>query len=70
MAWRIELDAAAEKDLDNLDTQVAKRILKFLHSRVVSAENPRALGEALHGPRFRGFGNTALAITVSLQDRR
>jgi mRNA interferase RelE/StbE len=50
--WKIELDAKADKDLDRLDRQVAKRILSFLYDRVAISENPRVLGEALHGPRF------------------
>ena len=27
MAWKVELDRAAERDLDNIDPQVARRIL-------------------------------------------
>jgi len=30
MAWRIEYDAGAEKDLSKLDRQIAQRIIKFL----------------------------------------
>jgi mRNA-degrading endonuclease RelE of RelBE toxin-antitoxin system len=30
MAWRIEYDTGAEKDLSKLDRQVAQRIVKFL----------------------------------------
>jgi hypothetical protein len=30
MAWRIEYDAGAEKDLSRLDRQIAHRIIKFL----------------------------------------
>ncbi len=52
MAWSIEIDAAAEKDLSKLDKQVARRITKFLRERVAPLDDPRSLGEALHGPRF------------------
>ena len=34
MAWRIEFDRAAERELGKLDPQIAKRILLFLHERV------------------------------------
>jgi mRNA-degrading endonuclease RelE of RelBE toxin-antitoxin system len=30
MAWRIEYDAGAEKDLSRLDRQIAQRIITFL----------------------------------------
>jgi len=41
MAWTVELDPAAEKDLNNLDPQQAKRILRFLFERVAHLDNPR-----------------------------
>ena len=49
MAWKIELDPLAEKELDKLDPQIARRILSFLHQRLATQENPRMLGEALKG---------------------
>ena len=52
MAWTIELDPAVEKDLNKLDSQQAKRILRFLFERVAHLENPRSIGEALKGSRF------------------
>lgn len=55
MAWRIEFDAAAERDLDKLDPPVARRILAFLHQRLAKLDDPRSLGEALRGSRFGEF---------------
>lgn len=52
MAWRVELAADAARELEKLDKQVARRILKFLHERVASLEDPRSIGEALKGSRF------------------
>ena len=52
MTWIIELDPNAEKELDKLDKQKAKRILQFLFDRVAPLENPRSIGEALKGSRF------------------
>jgi len=49
MAWTVELDPAAEKELDKLDPQQAKRILRFLFERVAHLDDPRSIGEALHG---------------------
>jgi mRNA interferase RelE/StbE len=47
MTWTIELDPAVEKDLNKLDSQQAKRILRFLFERVAHLEDPRSIGEAL-----------------------
>lgn len=52
MAWNIEFERAAEKELDKLDPQEAKRILCFLFERIALMDDPRSLGEALKGSRF------------------
>jgi len=52
MTWTIELDPAVEKDLNKLDSQQAKRILRFLFERVAHLEDPRGIGEPLKGSRF------------------
>ena len=49
MAWKIELSQEADRQLDKLDPQVARRILKFLHDRVSRLDNPRSIGEAQIG---------------------
>lgn len=40
MAWRIEFQRPAERDLEKLDHESVKRILRFLHTRVASLEDP------------------------------
>ena len=35
MAWKIELDPKADKELDKLDSQAARRILAFLQPGLV-----------------------------------
>lgn len=55
MAWRIEFDDAAKKDLSNLDRQIAHRITTFLRERVVPLDDPRSMGEALKGSRLGEF---------------
>lgn len=55
MTWTIEFDPSAEKELDKIDRQQAKRILRFLFDRVVHLEDPRSIGEALKGSRFESL---------------
>jgi len=55
MAYSVELSESAARELDKLDPQQAKRILKFLQQRLAKLENPRTIGEALHGARFGEF---------------
>ena len=55
MAWRIEFDPAADKELGKLDPQTARRILTFLHGRVAQLDDPRSIGEALKGSRLGEF---------------
>lgn len=50
--WSIRFDRAAERELDKLDPPQARRVLKFLHERLAKLDDPRTLGEALHGERF------------------
>ncbi len=52
--------------LDKLDRQIAKRIVKFLYERVARLEDPRLIiGEALRAPMLASFGNIGLAIIES-----
>ena len=55
MAWRVELDRAAVRDLGKLDRQAARRVLAFLHGRVDPLEDPRSIGGALKGSRLGEF---------------
>ena len=50
MAWTVELHRDAERDLKKLGHENARRILKFLHERLAPLDDPRSIGEALHGP--------------------
>ena len=52
MAWKIELDSGAVRELDKLDQQIARRILNFLFERLAVLEDPRGIGEALRGARL------------------
>lgn len=55
MAWRIEFQRAAERELDKLGHEVSRRILKFLYDRVAKLDDPRAIGEALKGSELGDF---------------
>ncbi|TCU13385.1 type II toxin-antitoxin system RelE family toxin [Rhizobium sullae] len=55
MAWRIKFERAAERELAKLGSDVAKRVLAFLHERVAKLENPRLIGEALKGSELGDF---------------
>jgi mRNA interferase RelE/StbE len=52
MAYSVELTESADRELDKLDTQPRKRILKFLYERVARLDDPRSLGGALHGAQL------------------
>ena len=55
MAWRIEFDPAAVKELAKLDKPVARRIVQFLRERVAPLADARSLGEALRGDQLGSF---------------
>jgi mRNA interferase RelE/StbE len=55
MAYNVELSAEVDRELGKLDAQQAKRILKFLHEPVAKLDDPRSIGEALHGSRLGEF---------------
>jgi mRNA interferase RelE/StbE len=49
MAWRIDFDPAAQRELDKLDNPTRRRITKFLYERVGKLDDPRKLGQRLLG---------------------
>ena len=53
--YNIEIGPDALRELDKLDPQVARRVLKFLHERVRPLEDPRSIGAALAGSRLGEF---------------
>ncbi len=55
MAWTIELTHTAVRQLERLDKEAGRRIWKFLRQRLAPMENPRSIGEALHGQRLGEF---------------
>ncbi|MHB1052416.1 MAG: type II toxin-antitoxin system RelE family toxin [Thiobacillus sp.] len=55
MAWLIEIDDAAKRDLVKVDRQIARRITAFLRERVAVLDDPRSIGEALKGSKLGEF---------------
>ncbi len=73
MAWLIELEKEAEKELRKLDGQVARRIVKFLRERVAPLKNPRSIGEALTGSTLGDYWKYRVGdyrIIADIQDAR
>jgi mRNA interferase RelE/StbE len=71
MAWTVELDLAAERELNKIDPQAARRILVFLHDRVAQLDDPRSIGEALKGSRLGTFWKYRVGdyrIIASIED--
>lgn len=55
LAWRIEFEDAALKELAKLDKPIARRIVAFLRERVAVLDDPRTVGEALKGSKLGDF---------------
>jgi mRNA interferase RelE/StbE len=71
MAWKVELDPAAERELDKIDPQTAPRILAFLHGRIAQLDDPRSIGEALKGSKLGAFWKYRVGdyrIIASIED--
>ena len=52
MAWTIEYDEEAIKDLKKLDRQVQREVLDYMEKRIAKANDPRAFGKPLRHSRF------------------
>jgi mRNA interferase RelE/StbE len=55
MAWKIEFAPETVRELNKLDTRIARRILKFLRGRLAKLDNPRSQGAALKGSKLGEF---------------
>ena len=73
MAYEIEFDPEAVKDLKKLDRAVQQRIIAFLRERVATLDNPRQIGEALAGAKLGNYWKYRVGdwrIICDIQDRR
>ena len=55
MAYPVELAESVDRKLSKLDAQHRRRILRFLRTRVARLDDPRGIGEALHGSLLGEF---------------
>ncbi len=72
MAWKVDLSSLAQKNLDQFDPQIARRILAFLHERVAALDDPRSIGQALKGAELGAFWKYRVGdyrIISSIEDR-
>jgi mRNA interferase RelE/StbE len=73
LAWRVELDDGARRDLEKLDKPIALRITRFLRERVGQLDDPRSIGDALKGSRLGDFWRYRFGdyrIICDLQNQR
>jgi mRNA interferase RelE/StbE len=52
MAWSIDFDPRAKRELKQIDPQVSRRLSRFLFERISPLEDPRSIGQALKGTEF------------------
>jgi len=73
VAWSIEYDRLVRKQVEKLDPQIQQRIHSFLYQRLAKLDNPRQLGEAMHGSEFGKFWRYKVGdyrIICDIQDQR
>jgi mRNA interferase RelE/StbE len=73
LAYSVEFDPAALKDLKKLDRPVQQRLVGFLRTRVATLDNPRELGEALAGATLGNYWKYRVGdwrIVCDIQDTR
>ena len=72
MAWQINFETAAEKDLAKLDHSTVRRIVTFLRDRLAVLDDPRSIGEALRGAKLGDFWKYRVGdyrVIASIKDR-
>jgi len=72
LAWAIEYDPGALKDLKKLDRQIQREILDYMDERVARAKDPRDFGKPLRASRFGlwRYRVRDYRIICELQERR
>jgi mRNA interferase RelE/StbE len=72
LAWTIEYDPRALKDLKKLDRQIQREILDHMDERVARARDPRDFGKPLRASRFGlwRYRVRDYRIICELQERR
>lgn len=73
MAYEIEFDPAALKDLKKADRAVQRRLIGFLKQCVATLDDPRSIGEALVGATLGNYWKYRVGdwrVICDIQDRR
>jgi mRNA interferase RelE/StbE len=73
LAYEVEFDPDALKDLKKLDRPVQQRLVGFLRLRVATLENPREIGEPLSGVKLGNYWKYRVGdwrIICDIQDAR
>ena len=73
MAWQIEIDEAAKKELGKQEPQLARRVIQFLRTRLQIVKDPRSVGQALKGSALGNIWKYRLGdirIIASIEDDR
>lgn len=55
MAWKVELDPSAERELGKMRPAYSPPHPFFLHERVAQLDDPRSIGEPLKGSKLSAF---------------
>ncbi len=69
MAWQINFEDSAFKELSKLDKQIQKNILRYLRDRIALGDDPRRFGQALRNNlaglwKYR-VGNYRIICTIN-----
>jgi mRNA interferase RelE/StbE len=73
LAWQIEFDPDALKELKKLDRPIQTRLVAFLRDRLSQLDDPRSIGEALSGARLGSYWKYRVGdwrIVCDIQDQR
>jgi mRNA interferase RelE/StbE len=73
LAWQIEFDPDALKELKQLDRPIQSRLIAFLRDRLAPLDDPRSIGEALSGARLGSYWKYRVGdwrIVCDIQDQR
>jgi len=72
LAWKIEIERQALRELRQIAAKDSARIIAFLERRLATLDDPRSLGEPLAG-RLSGFWKYRVGnyrIIASIEDTR
>jgi len=72
VTWKIEFERAAAREFRKLDQQTQRRIRDYFQQRVLTSEDPRALGKALRGMQseFWRYRIGPYRVIAAIQDER